>query len=47
MGKKLIEEMGPRYVYLWLIHVDVWQKLITVLLFSILQLKKERNEFQN
>ena len=32
MGKKMIEETGPRYVYLWLIHVDVWQKLITILL---------------
>ena len=28
----MIEETGPRYVYLWLIHVDVWQKLITILL---------------
>ena len=50
MGKKMIEEMGPRYVYLWLIHADVWQKLITILSVNYLPTKKKikkRNEFQN
>ena len=38
------------YVYLWLIHADVWQKLITILLVNYPPTKnkiKKRNEFQN
>ena len=28
---KEVQEGGDIYVYLWLIHVDVWQKTITIL----------------
>ena len=33
-----------RQVYLWLIHVDVWQKLIQYCKAIILQLKKNNNK---
>ena len=45
-------EMGGRfkregaYVYLWLIHVDIWQKTTKLCKAIILQLKKNKKEIR-
>jgi len=39
VGKK-VQEGGDIYIYLWLIHVDVWQKPTQYCKTIILQLKK-------
>ena len=39
VGKK-VQEGGDIYIYLWLIHVDVWQKPTKYFKTIILQLKK-------
>ena len=38
---------GGTYVYLWLIHVDVWQKLTQYYKAIILQLKKKQQKQTN
>ena len=39
-GGMEIQQPGNIYIYLWLIHVDVWQKLTQYCKAIILQLKK-------
>ena len=38
-------EMGGKYVYLWLIHVEVWQKTTKFCKAISLQLKNKRNAY--
>ena len=42
MGRKFRRER--MYVYLWLIHLDIWQKLTQYCEAIILQLKKLQNK---